>query len=118
MDAMNDDACALFASLSNSSGSTGVDLSIANVDDALYALARRGAMGELVGILDNIQAEDFQNALEAASTNMAVYAGAADRMMACLGLARPGPQRRGLRAHVQGRPVLPPGSHRHGEHGC
>ena len=81
MDAMNDDACALFASLSNSSGSTGVDLSVANVDDALYALARRGAMGELVGIFDNIQVEDFQNALQAASTNMAVYAGAADRMM-------------------------------------
>ena len=82
MDAMNDDACALFASLSNSSGSTGVDLSVANVDDALYQLARRGAKGTLVGILDNIQAEDFQNALQAASSNIAVYAGAADRMMA------------------------------------
>lgn len=82
LDAMNDDACSLFAGLSNSSGSTGVDLSIANVDDALYQLARRGAKGALVGILDNIQAEDFQNALQAASSNIAVYAGAADRMMA------------------------------------
>lgn len=81
MDAMNDDACALFAGLSNSSGSSGVDLSVANVNDALYQLARRGAKGELVGIFDNIQVEDFSNALEAASTNMAVYAGAADRLM-------------------------------------
>ena len=81
-DAMNDDMCALFASLSNSSGSSGTDLSVANMDDALYQLARRGAKGELVGILDNIQAEDFQNALQAQSSNIAVYAGAADRMMA------------------------------------
>lgn len=79
-DAMNDDACALFASLSNSSGSTGVDLSVANVNDALYALARRGAKGELVGIFDNIQVEDFSNALEAQSSNIAVYAGAVDRI--------------------------------------
>src|SRR5512139_857448 len=79
MDAMNDDACALFANLSNSSGSTGVDLSVANVNDALYQLARRGAKGELVGIFDNIQVEDFSNALEAASTSMAVYSGTADR---------------------------------------
>lgn len=82
MDAMNDDACALFASLSNSSGTTTVDLSLANVNDALYALARRGAKGELVGVLDNIQVEDFMNALEATSSSMAVYAGAADRNMA------------------------------------
>ena len=54
---------------------------MANFDDALYQLARRGAKGELVAILDNIQVEDFQNALQAASSNIAVYAGAADRMM-------------------------------------
>lgn len=81
MDAMNDDACALFAGLSQSSGSTGVDLSIANVNDALYALARRGAKGELVGVLDNIQVEDLMNALEASSSSQAVYAGTADRAM-------------------------------------
>jgi hypothetical protein len=80
-DAMNSDACALFASLSNGSGSTGANLSIATVDAALYALAGRGAMGELVGILDNVAANDFQDALQAASTNLAIYAGAADRMM-------------------------------------
>lgn len=81
MDAMNDDACALFASLSSSSGSTGTNLSVANFNDALYQLARRGVKGDLVAILDNIQVEDFSDALEAGSTNIAVYAGAADRMM-------------------------------------
>jgi hypothetical protein len=80
MDAMNDDACALFASLSNSVGSTGVDCRVVDVNDAIYSLARRGAKGELVGIFDNVALEDFQTALEAASTNMAVYAGAVDRL--------------------------------------
>jgi hypothetical protein len=81
MDAMNDDACALFAGLSASVGSTGQNCSVANVNDALYNLARRGVKGELVGVFDNVALEDFQNALEAASSNMAIYAGAADRLM-------------------------------------
>lgn len=81
MAAANDDACALFASFTNSSGSTGVDLSVANVDDVLYDLAERGVQGELVGILDNQQMRDFQDALQAASTNIAIYAGSADRQM-------------------------------------
>jgi len=82
MTAANDDGCALFAGLSNSSGSTGVDLSIANVDDALYALAERSILGSMVGVLDNQQMRDFFAALQATGTSMAVYAGAADRMMA------------------------------------
>lgn len=81
MAAANDDACALFTSFTNSSGSTGVDLSVANVDDVLYDLAERGVQGELVGILDNQQMRDFQDALQAASTNIAIYAGSADRQM-------------------------------------
>jgi hypothetical protein len=82
MTAANDDGCALFAGLSNSTGSTGVDLSIANVDDALYTLAERGIIGSLVGVLDNQQMRDFFAALQATGTSMAVYAGAADRLMA------------------------------------
>lgn len=105
MDAMNDDACALFASLSNSSGSTGVDLSVANVNDALYQLARRGAKGELVGIFDNIQVEDFSNALEASSTSMAVYAGAADRMMAASADAMQGRNVEGYALTYKGVPI-------------
>lgn len=81
MDAMNDDACALFASLSASVGTSGTDCRVSDVNDGLYNLARRGVKGELVAIFDNVAMEDFQTALEAASTNMAVYAGAADRLM-------------------------------------
>jgi hypothetical protein len=90
MDAMNDDACALFAALSASVGTSGQNCSVANVNDALYNLARRGVKGELVGIFDNVALEDFQNALEAQSSNMAVYAGAADRLMGVSGGAEHG----------------------------
>ncbi len=81
MDAMNDDACALFAGLSASVGSTGVDCRVSDVNDAIYNLARRGVKGELVGIFDNVALEDFQTSLEAASSSQAVYASAADRLM-------------------------------------
>lgn len=82
MAAANDDACALFSSFTNSSGSTGVDTSVADVDDVLYDLADRGIQGDLVGIFDNQQVRDFMNALQATGTSMAVYAGSADRQMA------------------------------------
>jgi len=81
MAAANDDVCALFASLTGQSGATTVNLSVADVDDALYDLAERGALGELVGILDHQQVRDFSDALQATGTSMAVYAGSADRQM-------------------------------------
>lgn len=80
MDAMNDDACALFASLSASVGTSGTDCRVSDVNDGLYNLARRGVKGAVVGIFDNVALEDFQNALEAASSNTAVYPGAVDRL--------------------------------------
>lgn len=79
MASANDDVCALFAAFTGQSGSTGVDLSIATMSDALYDLAERGAKGTLVGILDHEQARNFLDALEATSTSLAVYAGAVDR---------------------------------------
>lgn len=87
MDAMNDDACALFAGLSASVGTSGTDCRVSDVNDGLYNLARRGVKGELVAIFDNVALEDFQGALEAASSNMAVYASTADRLMNVQGSA-------------------------------
>jgi hypothetical protein len=81
MAAANDDVCALFASFTNSSGTTTANLTVADIDDALYDLAERGAQGELVGILDHQQIRDFQDALQATGTSMAVYAASADRQM-------------------------------------
>jgi hypothetical protein len=81
MAAYHDDICALFASFSNTSGTTNVALTIANIDDALYSLAERGCTAALVGILDHKQVRDFLNALQATSTSMAVFAGSADRQI-------------------------------------
>ena len=85
MAAANDDACALFASLSNSSGTSTENCSVANVDDAIYDLAERGAQGELVGIFDHQAIRDFQDALQGSGVTpqltSATYAGAADRLM-------------------------------------
>lgn len=78
-DAMNDDACALFASVSASVGTSGTDCRVSDVNDAIYNLARRGVKGSAVAIMDVVAMEDFQGALEAASSNIAVYAGAVDR---------------------------------------
>lgn len=82
MAAGNDDVCALFASFTNASGTSGTNTSVADVDDCLYDLAERGVIGELVGIFDNQQVRDFMDALQATGTSMAVYAGSADRQMA------------------------------------
>lgn len=83
MAAGNQTACATFSSFTNQSGDTTADpLTIAFLDDALYDLAERGVTGELVGILHHDQVRDYFNAMQAASTSMAVYAGAADRQMA------------------------------------
>ncbi len=85
MAAGNDDACAKFASFTNSSGATTVACSVADVDDAIYDLAERGVIGELVGIFDNSAIRQFQNALQGSGVSpqltSATYAGAADRMM-------------------------------------
>jgi hypothetical protein len=83
MAAGNQTACATFSSFTNQSGDVTADpLTIAFVDDAIYDLAERGVIGELVGILHHDQVRDFMNALQASSTSMATYAGAADRQMA------------------------------------
>lgn len=79
--AKNDDMCALFTSLSNSSGSTGADLTVATVDDALYDLAERTIVGSLVGILDNEAIRNFQDNLQSVGANAVVYPAAASALM-------------------------------------
>jgi hypothetical protein len=82
MAAFNDDCCALFATFTNASGTTTLDLTIANVDDALYGLADRGIVGSLVGIFDNQAMRDFLTAMQATGASMAQFAMSADRQMA------------------------------------
>lgn len=80
--AMEDDFLALFPSLSNSVGSTGVDLAVAQLLDAITGIRIRGAVADsLVGVLDNAQATDLQTALIATNAAAAVFALSADRII-------------------------------------
>lgn len=85
--AIDDDYLALPASLANSVGSSGVNITAVNMLEAAQGIRRRGATvenGRLVYILDVQQAEDLENALVATSTSMAVYALAADRIFGAI----------------------------------
>lgn len=80
--AMDDDLLALFAGLSNAVGSTGVDLSIAQMLQAQTDLITRGVQAEgVVYVLDNQQASDITAALIATNAAQAVYAMAVDRIL-------------------------------------
>jgi hypothetical protein len=83
--AMTDDFCGLFAGLSNSSGSSGVNLSAANMLAAFQQIRTRATDADaLVGILDQQQCNDLEDNLTSASTSMAVFAMAADRIIGAM----------------------------------
>jgi hypothetical protein len=81
--AMDDDFCALFSGLSNVVGTSGSDLTVANLLSAQTDLRTRGVNAEgVVYIIDNQQASDGDNAFIATNSAQAVYAMAADRVLA------------------------------------
>lgn len=87
--AYDDDVCALFSSLNGGTavGSTGVDLTIANVNSAITAIRNNGVrVSTLVGVLAPVQISDLESAFSAASTDtFATY----DRLAAdYLGVSR------------------------------
>lgn len=61
------DICALFSGFSNTVGSTGTDLSLANVFDAIYGLESNNAPGPYVAVLHPRQIADLRTAINAAS---------------------------------------------------
>ncbi len=80
--AMEDDFLALLASISNSAGSTGVDLSIANMISAQTGPRTRGTRANAqVYILDNQQGTDLDSAITTTNAAAAVYALSADRAL-------------------------------------
>lgn len=80
--AMEDDFLALFASLSNVVGSSGVDPTIAQILSSLTGLRTRGVNADsTVMILDNVQAVDVEGLFVSASTSAAVFALSADRVL-------------------------------------
>jgi hypothetical protein len=80
--AQNDDMCALFASFTNSSGSTGVDATLANIDSAVTAIRARGTYAtSLVGVLDDAAMADVEANARSIGTSWAVYPSVAATMM-------------------------------------
>jgi hypothetical protein len=80
--AMDDDFLALLVSLSNVVGTSGADLTVAQMVAAQQGIRVRGATADrLEYIIDNQQASDIEAALIAASTSIAVFALAADRLI-------------------------------------
>lgn len=86
-DKLDVDVCALFAGFSNAVGATGVNLSIANILDAIFTLenADAASLGQIVGVLHPRQAADIREALDA-DTGVA-YEGIAGARAANLGPA-------------------------------
>lgn len=89
-DKLDVDICALFSGFSGSVGATTVDLSIANILDAIFALenADAASLGQIVGVLHPRQAADIRNAVDADSGQ--AYSGVAGARGSVLGPA-PGP---------------------------
>lgn len=83
MTALEDDACALLASFSNTVGTSGSDLTIAQLLAAQVGVRKRGIRAPNGGVyvLDEQQWDDAEAALIASSTSMLTYALAGDRIL-------------------------------------
>ena len=83
MTALEDDAVALFASLSNSVGSTGSDITLAQAIAAQVNIRKRGfrAPDGVVYVLDEQQVDDLEAILIATSTSMVSYGASAEKLI-------------------------------------
>lgn len=80
--ALDDDGIALFGSLSNSVGTSGSDLTIAQAIAAQQGLRVRGANADAVlYVLDNEQALNIETELQSTNAAAAVFALSADRVI-------------------------------------
>lgn len=71
-DKLDVDICALFSGFSSAVGSTGVNITLANLLDAIYTLevADAAGLGSLVGVLHPRQTADLRTELEADSASI------------------------------------------------
>ena len=81
--AITDDFCGNFANLSNTDGSSGVDLTIAQLIAAKQGVRTRtgGNYDAVVSVLDTAQVSDVEAALLATNAAAAIYALSADRLI-------------------------------------
>lgn len=86
MFALDDDMVALFASLANSVGSTGSDLTIAQMLAAQVGIRVRGcnAPDGIAYVLSNTQVDDVEAAIISTNAAAAVYSFAADRFLGAI----------------------------------
>jgi len=66
-DKLDVDICALFSGFTNAVGATGVNLSVANILDAIFTLenADTASLGQIVGVIHPRQAADIREAVDA-----------------------------------------------------
>lgn len=108
--AMEDDFLALLASLSNTIGSTGVDMTVANLLQGQQDLRTRGVIADsLFHCLDNAQAADVEGALIATNAAAAVYAQTADRIIDWQPSADHGMSGQRMISTFRGHPVMTSG---------
>ena len=81
---MTDLLCALFGSLSNSVGTTTVDLTVSDIFDAVYQLNSSNVSGNYAAVLYPQQFNDFQNSLRA-EAGAVQFAPASEQMLAAKG---------------------------------
>lgn len=80
--ALDDDYLALYASLSNSVGTTNTTLTIANVVLAQTGIRQRGTVADSMAfVFDNKAAQDIETALQATNAAAAIFALSADRVI-------------------------------------
>lgn len=108
--AMEDDFLALFAALSNVTGSSGVDPTIAQLLALVTGLRTRGVNADsTVIVLDNQQAADVEGLFVSASTSAAVFALAADRVLSWQPTADNGLSPNRMMSTFRGNPVFTTG---------
>jgi hypothetical protein len=108
--AMDDDYLAQFANLSNSVGSSGVDLTIAQLVSAQQGLRTRGVTADrLAYILDNQQVLDIETGLMAANAAAAIFALSADRLIGYSPTANNGMDNNRQVMNFRGIPVIASG---------
>lgn len=105
--AMEDDMLAQFANLSSSVGTSGSDLTVAQLLAAQTGIRVRGGIAPdgLAYVLDNQQGDDVEAALIATNAAQAVYAQAADRLLAYSPSANNGMDNREI-MRFRGYPVI------------
>lgn len=106
--AIADDLIALFANLSTSIGSSGNDLTIAQLLAGKNTIRAAGGYSQdgLVYVLDNQAFLDVENAFVGTGTSMAIYALAADRILDWQPAANAGMNGDGRVAGFRGDPVI------------